>query len=189
MQETDRLIFGNSANRRLTSVVLPVPEGAETTKKRPLPAAQRSLRLVKEASRPLFFLVVAAFLGCCQNGNNDTVTITNSSGEVLTVQVEIADTPEERAQGLMFRESVPEGTGMLFVFSEEVQSPFWMKDTPTSLDMLFIREGQIVSIIENAVPYSEDLLTPGSTYTMVLEVPAGYAANHDIQAGNAVSVP
>lgn len=139
--------------------------------------------------RPVLFFLVVAFLGCCQSGNNDTVTITSSSGEVLTVRVEIADTSEERSRGLMFRESVPEGTGMLFIFPEEVQSSFWMKDTPVSLDLLFIREGQIVSIIENAVPYSEDLLTPDSTYTTVLEVPAGYVANHSVQVGNTVSVP
>lgn len=117
------------------------------------------------------------------------VTITNSSGEELRVRVEIVDTPQERAQGLMFRESVPEGTGMLFVFPEEVQVPFWMKDTPVSLDLLFIREGQVVSIIENAAPYSEELLTPDSTYTTVLEVPGGYAARHNVRVGNAVGVP
>lgn len=133
-------------------------------------------------------VLMAAFFGCCQGANN-VVTITISSGENLRVIAEIADTSEERARGLMFRESVPEGTGMLFIFPGEVQSSFWMKDTPVSLDLLFIRGEQIVSIIENAVPYSEDLLTPDSTYTMVLEVPAGYAANRRVDVGNRVSVP
>lgn len=117
------------------------------------------------------------------------MTIATSSGQYLKVRVEIADTPSKRAAGLMFRESVPEGTGMLFVFPEEVHTSFWMKDTPVSLDLLFIRDGRIVSIIENAVPFSEELLTPDSSYSMVLEVPGGYAERHEVQVGDQIAAP
>lgn len=132
-------------------------------------------------------LLLAAVLGCCQS--SATVTLQTSGGEELPVKVEIADTAQERARGLMFRDSLSEGTGMLFLFPEETQGSFWMKDTPISLDLVFIRDGRIVDVIENAVPYSEELLTPNSPYTMVLEVPGGYVGRHGVQVGDTVEVP
>lgn len=131
-------------------------------------------------------LLAVAVFGCCQ-GPADVAVIQTSSGQALSVKVEIADTEAERARGLMFRESVPEGTGMLFIFPEATRSSFWMKDMPVSLDMIFINDGRIVAIIENAVPESEDILTPDADYTMTLEVPGGYAARRGIQVGDAFS--
>jgi uncharacterized membrane protein (UPF0127 family) len=117
------------------------------------------------------------------------VTITKASGETLQIQVEVADTAQERAQGLMFRENLPEGEGMLFIFPAETQTSFWMKDTPISLDLIFIRDNRIVDLIENAVPFSETLLTPDTTYLMVLEVPGGYVSRHGIQIGDSIEFP
>lgn len=135
------------------------------------------------AAKKAALLFVLLFLGCCQ-GNGSAVTIKKSSGEELQVRVEIADTLQEREKGLMFRQSLPEGTGMLFLFPSVGRGSFWMKDTPIPLDMIFIRDGAIVSLIENAVPYSEDILTPDESYTMVLEVPGGTVARHGIQVGD-----
>lgn len=131
-------------------------------------------------------LLLVAVLGCCQS--SAMITLQTSGGEELPVKVEIADTAQERSRGLMFRDSLPEGTGMLFLFPDETQGSFWMKDTPISLDLVFIRDGRIVDVIENAVPYSEELLTPESSYTMVLEVPGGYAARHGVKTGDTVVV-
>src|SRR5262249_56183161 len=70
--------------------------------------------------------------------------------------VEVANTPEEQAKGLMFRRSLPEGQGMLFDFHEEQPTSFWMKNTYISLDMIFIRgDGRILRIAENTVPLSD----------------------------------
>lgn len=147
-----------------------------------------SLKKMKKGKRFPVLLTLAVFfiLACCQAAQN-SVTITTASGQALQVQVEIADTPEERATGLMFRESLPEGTGMLFVFSGETQGSFWMKNTPIPLDMIFAKEGRVVDIIENATPYSEELLTPGASYDMVLEVSGGYAGRNGVQSGDAFS--
>lgn len=135
----------------------------------------------------VLFLTVLVF-SCCQS-QETVVTITTTAGETLQVRVELADTAEERARGLMFRENLPEGEGMLFIFPGETLTSFWMKDTPISLDMIFIREDRIVDLIENAVPFSETLLTPDTTYLMVLEVPGGYAARHGLQIGDAIDYP
>lgn len=139
------------------------------------------MKKLRSTSCFLVFLV----LGCCQATEN-FVQITTSSGNTIQVKVELADNAAERAEGLMFRENLPEGEGMLFIFPSETQSSFWMKNTPISLDLIFINEGVIVDIIEDTVPFSETLLTPGSNYIMTLEVPGGYAARQSIQIGDAV---
>lgn len=134
-----------------------------------------------------FFLFI---LACCQGTttSSPTVTIQTDVGE-LQVTVEVADTVDERARGLMFRTALPENEGMLFLFPEETQGSFWMKNTPLSLDLIFIRDGRIVDLIESAVPNSETLLTPDASYTQVLEVPAGTVSNERVQNGNTVTLP
>lgn len=136
---------------------------------------------------PLFVLLLFVYCGG-RSGTMakpaDVVVITTSSGETQTVQVEVADTPQLRSKGLMFRNELPEDSGMLFIFPAETHGSFWMKNTPIPLDMFFIKGGEIVSIIENAVPYDESLLTPDSSYTMTLEVSGGYALRHGIRVGD-----
>ena len=127
-------------------------------------------------------------MGCCQS-DRQVVTITTSSGGTLQVRVELADTPTERATGLIFRENLPEGEGMLFVFPEETLGSFWMKDTQISLDIIFIKDGRIVDIIANTTPFSEELLTPVTTYLFTLEVPGGYASRNGVQIGDVVEIP
>lgn len=138
------------------------------------------MRTLKRA----FLLLILAVLGCCQGASESLVFITKSDGEILQVKVEVADTPESRSRGLMFRENLPEGTGMLFVFPTETLNSFWMKNTPIPLDIIFIKQGEIVSLIEDTTPYDETLLTPESSYTMTLEVPGGYAARHGVRLGD-----
>ncbi len=89
----------------------------------------------------------------------------------------------------MFRQSLPEGTGMLFFFPAVTRESFWMKNTPITLDMIFIRGTTIVSLIERAAPYSETILTPDHDYDRVLEVPGGYAKNHGIRVGDSLQIP
>jgi len=144
---------------------------------------------VNTKSIPILLGYFALFLMSCCQSQETIVTISKADGETLMVKVEIADTPEERAQGLMYRENLPQGEGMLFLFPEETRSSFWMKDTPISLDMIFINNDQIVDLIENAVPFSETLLTPRYSYNKVLEVPAGYVQQNGIEQGNGIKSP
>ncbi len=109
------------------------------------------------------------------------------AGPPVTVTVEIADTEERRARGLMFRQHLAQGAGMLFVFPDEAVRTFWMKDTPLPLDMLFIGgDGRLQGCIERAEPFT---LTPRSVpqpARYVLEVNAGFCARHRLAPGDRV---
>ena len=95
------------------------------------------------------------------------------------------NTPEGRERGMMYRTSNPEDHGMLFVFPEETEHPFWMKNTLISLDMLFVAaDGRIVGIHPDAVPLSTNSLTVGKPSMYVLEVNGGWAARHNVRPGD-----
>ncbi len=114
-----------------------------------------------------------------------TVAITNSLGERVPVQVEIADTPDEQARGLMGRTELAEDAGMLFVFDREVQLPFTMENTLIPLSIAFIdAEGRIVDILDmqpldETTPYSS-----AEPYRYALEVNQGFFEARGIEVGN-----
>lgn len=101
--------------------------------------------------------------------------------------LELAITPEEIGQGLMFRTSLPEDRGMLFLFKEERVPSFWMKDTLIPLDMVFLSaEGVIVDVIENAQPCKTDpcpQYVANTPAMAVLEVAAGVAKSNGLESG------
>ncbi len=100
-------------------------------------------------------------------------------------QVELADSHEKRRQGLMHRTTLAEDAGMLFDFEREQPINMWMKNTPLSLDMLFIGDGgRIVRIAENTEPYSLKRIPSGRPARAVLEVRAGTSARLGIEVGD-----
>ena len=113
-----------------------------------------------------------------------------SKGGVHVFAVELAVTDDERARGLMFRRSVPDGYGMLFDFKQDQDVTMWMKNTFVSLDMIFIRsDGRILRIAENTEPQSERIIPSGGPVRAVLEVVAGTAKKYGIVAGDRVASP
>lgn len=113
-----------------------------------------------------------------------TVAIERQDGTKVRVKVELAVTEEERATGLMYRENLEKGTGMLFIFKKpEVQS-FWMRNTYIPLDMIFIGSDLgIAGIVENAEPMT---LTPRKVEAesqYVLEVAGGFCAKYGVRKG------
>ncbi len=103
-------------------------------------------------------------------------------------QVEIADTPELRQQGLMFREQLDKNNGMLFIFDEEGIYPFWMKNTLTSLDIIWMNENKEIVYIEyNVQPCKEKVCpnyNPNTEARYVLEINAGLSDEFNITLGN-----
>ncbi len=101
--------------------------------------------------------------------------------------VELADDPDEIRIGMMGRERLAEDAGMLFDLGNPRPAQFWMKNTPLSLDLVFLAaDGEIVAIAENAVPFSERRISPGLPVKAVLEVNAGTAERLSIRPGDRV---
>ena len=116
------------------------------------------------------------------------VTIKSVSGSHV-IKAWLADTPEHRARGLMFVQSMPADAGMLFVYSPEQEHyvAMWMKNTYIPLDMAFIdRGGHIVNIAENAKPLTLDAIGSAAPVVAVLELPAGTAHRLQLQPGDQV---
>ncbi len=117
-------------------------------------------------------------------------------GATIAVPVEIADTAEERARGLMFRRDLPAGQGMLFIYDSPQPVSFWMRNTLIALDMIFIdARGQVRHIHPMARPLDETAVPgaapgdPAPDRLMVLEVPGGDAARLGIFPGMALAHP
>jgi uncharacterized membrane protein (UPF0127 family) len=117
-------------------------------------------------------------------------TGTIAIGDRVTVTVELARSLDEKVRGLSGRPGLKPGTGMLFVYDRPQPIGIWMKDMRFSLDILWIREGRVVHIERNAPPLTA--VGPERVYTatgeMVLEVPAGFAADRKIKVGDSVRV-
>ena len=117
----------------------------------------------------------------------DTIEIVTSSG-VHAFSVELATNDAERARGLMFRKSLPEGHGMLFDFQTDQPVQFWMRNTYIPLDMIFIRgDGRVLNIAQNATPLSDALIPSAGPVRGVLEVIAGTARKFHIAPGDRVT--
>ena len=115
------------------------------------------------------------------------VTITTKQGRDVGFQVEVADSPAKREIGLQYRRNLAPDRGMIFLFPEESQQTFWMKNTPIPLDMIFIsHDMKIVGIVEQTVPFSLDSRSVGAPSQYVLEINGGLAKRHGIQAGDRV---
>ena len=124
-----------------------------------------------------------------QTFETSTLTITSATGD-HKFAVELATTPAQQEQGLMYRRSMAPDAGMLFDFGHPTTTAFWMKNTLIPLDMLFVAaDGRIVNIHERAVPMSEDLIPSQGQVRAVIELNGGTAARLGIKPGDRVVYP
>jgi uncharacterized membrane protein (UPF0127 family) len=136
--------------------------------------------------RVMCVLAVLLLAVACAGETLPTARIHAKDG-VVDVAVEIVSTPEAVQRGLMYRTELADGHGMLFVFDEDKDHHFWMKNTLIPLDMLFIDDkGTIVSIAENARPGSLRLVGPGFPVASVLELNGGVVKELGIKTGDKV---
>jgi uncharacterized protein len=120
----------------------------------------------------------------------DTVTVETASGARHRFTVEVATTPAQTAQGLMFRRQMAADAGMLFLFDPPENAVFWMKNTYIPLDMIFIApDGRILNIAERTVPLTETPVPAAGLTRAVLEVNGGTAARLGIKPGDRVRHP
>lgn len=120
------------------------------------------------------------------------LTIASTNGK-HAFKVEVADTEASQQRGLMFRTDIPKDGGMLFApyppdGSGPREASFWMKNTPSPLDIIFIRaDGTIARIAENTVPFSEAPVPSGEPVAAVLELNGGRSAELGIAEGDKVT--
>lgn len=118
--------------------------------------------------------------GPCSPGHVDL----RWQGGQARFNVEVADDEAERSRGLMFRESMPRSSGMLFVYPSPRQATFWMKNTLIPLDMIFADEaGRVTRVHENAVPQDITTIDGGPGVRFVLEINGGLARRLGIAEG------
>src|SRR4051794_2874139 len=145
--------------------------------------------------RPLFVLLLflpAASTALAQQLQifpTGELTIESASGK-HKFHVELATTPAQLEQGLMFRRSLAPDAGMLFDFQHPSPVSMWMKNTFIPLDMVFIDDrGRIINIAERAVPQSLDTIAAAAPARAVLELNGGTAARLGIRSGDRVVFP
>lgn len=119
----------------------------------------------------------------------DSVALRGDFGEI-SFQVELADTPKARSRGLMFREHMPRGDGMLFVYERPQRATFWMKNTLIPLDMIFVdRTGVVTHIHRGAIPGDTTLIEGGRQVFAVLEINAGLSDRYGLAVGTQLQHP
>lgn len=148
--------------------------------------------LVDRAARAAVFalVVIGALLTAVSEGGatmrRETLTLVTAAGERQIV-IEVAETSEEKAKGLMFRTSLPDTQGMLFPYSPPQEITMWMKNTYIPLDMVFIRADGIVHRIEaRTEPFSEKTIASNGNVAAVLELAGGAAQRLGLKPGDKV---
>ena len=134
-------------------------------------------------------LALALPLDRATAAGTDTLVLKTESGD-HSYTVEIADTDRERATGLMFRGSLPEKSGMIFLYDPPQRVGMWMRNTYIPLDMVFITaEGTVRRVEADTEPFSTDLIRSGGEVAAVLELNAGQAAKIGVKPGDRVIFP
>ena len=146
------------------------------------------------ARRPLLLVLAAMLLtgpAAAQLEHFPTapLTIVTASGP-HRFTVEVATTPAQMEQGLMFRQSLAPDAGMIFDFGAPSMAAMWMKNTLIPLDMLFVdQQGRVIGIHERAVPQSLDTIAAPGPARAVIELNGGAAARLGIRPGDKVVFP
>jgi len=139
----------------------------------------------------ILFIAMTALAGCGAAGPDASHLVIVSANGDHRFTVEIADSPEERQLGLMYRDALPEEAGMLFDFGHEPQVlTMWMKNTLIPLDMAFIDgDGVIRRIAPMTTPRSLESVPSGAAVVAVLEVNGGTLARLGVKTGDKVRHP
>lgn len=142
------------------------------------------------------FLAVLLLAGCF--GGDDPAPIAafptreltvTGNGQSQKLTVELASTEPQREQGLMYRQSLDDSWGMLFLFPQEGMGGFWMKNTYVPLTIAYLAADGTVVDFKDGKPLDETVLTPSAPYRYVLEVNQGWFTRHGFGAGTKVSIP
>ena len=115
--------------------------------------------------------------------------ISNTRSDTLAIiDIEVADNEQKTAQGLMYRSSMPENSGMLFFMPQEEIQGFWMRNTYIPLDMIFVNSNkEIVTIHHNTTPMNENSYVSTAPALYVVEVNGGFCNKRNIKEGDTIA--
>ena len=137
--------------------------------------------------RSLLYSILFLLLFSCSTDNTSKNPVVHIGR--TAIEVELANTPEKRQQGLMHRTSLDAEKGMLFIFEKEQYLYFWMKNTGIPLSIAYISSsGQIIDIL-NLEPYSLKLVQSSKPALYALEVNRGFFMKKGITVGDTVKLP
>lgn len=148
--------------------------------------------------RTFFFLVLVLLTGWTNGAatqgsasfERSGLIIETAKGQQHRFDIELAVTPEQQAQGLMFRQQMAPDAGMLFLYDRPQGIAMWMKNTLIPLDMLFVdSKGRITGIEERTVPFSTQTIESPGLASAVLELNAGTAERLGIRVGDRLVHP
>jgi len=146
--------------------------------------AVRPLALILRKVTP--YILVAMLVGSAIffaiSCKGSTVAFSND-GHVASLNVEVASTPSERAEGLMGRKALAVDSGMLFDFGGDANAAFYMKNTSIPLSIAFIDSSGKVLSIRDMKPFDLTPIEPPGTYRYAIEVNQGWFAGHGIKPG------
>jgi len=158
---------------------------------------RRRFGLSRPAAAALAIAAIAALLLCAScagktdgsyRPNPKLKTVALRIGEA-SLRAEVARSYEERERGLMFRKSLSDGEGMLFVFEADQRPAFWMKNTTIPLSIAYVSSGGIIMQISDLQPLSEATVQSERSVRYALEVPAGWFARAGVEVGDRVEIP
>ncbi len=138
-------------------------------------------RITYRVSRITILLFLIFTAAAC----NTTPTMTINGHKL---DIEIVDTNDERRLGLSNRDSMPENHGMLFVFENEIEHSFWMKDMRFDLDFIWIKDEKVVQITPNVSKNSTEIYKPNVPVDSVLEVNAGWITEKGVRVGDSIDL-
>ncbi len=147
------------------------------------------MKNLKRKTAALFITaLLCAAAASCQKGNpklpTKTLSIATASGARVQLEAEIADKPQTREKGFMFRKNIPDGTGMLFIFEEDKVLRFWMKNTPSPLSIAYIDyKGEIKDILDMK-PFDLRDVSSSAYVRYALEVPQGWFGRAGVNVGD-----
>ena len=182
---------------------IPSPEPLAATRRHPsrAPRSRTAFPLAARiAAGTLAIMLVTAALPAVSTSlatsaqaeeTNAAVALSDSAAVLVTASgrhrftIDVVDTPATRARGLMERTDIAPDYGMLFDFGTDQPVSFWMKNTPTPLDMIFIRaDGTVAGIAADTTPYSLESVDSPAPVRFVLEVVAGTARRIGLVPGS-----
>ena len=138
---------------------------------------------------PLLLLTCALLTGCAERGPNSGLPTIDMEVGSKTYTLEIANTDATRQRGLMERDAMPADHGMIFVFPEERDLGFWMKNTRIPLDIIYLDTGGQVVSVHQMKPYDRTNVPSAGPAKYAIELNLGQVKTTGVKAGDVLNIP